>query len=113
MNGAEAEDRALRHLQSRGLKLLTRNYRCRGGELDLVMRDRELLAVIEVRSRSNAAFASAAESVDRRKQGRIVLATQMFLVAHPEYQDLPVRFDVVAFDGAGHLDWITAAFDAV
>lgn len=113
MNGSEAEDRALHHLQKRGLKLLSRNYRCRGGELDLVMRDGDTLAVIEVRSRSHPGYATAAESVDARKQRRIVLATQMFLVAHPQHDSLPVRFDVVAFDGADRLDWITAAFDAV
>lgn len=113
MNGSEAEDRALRHLQSRGLKLLQRNYRCRGGELDLVMRDGDTLAVIEVRSRSNPGFGTAAESVDTRKQQRIVLATQMYLLAHPEHGSRPVRFDVVTFDAAAKLDWITAAFDAV
>lgn len=112
MNGAEAEDRALRHLQSRGLKLLERNYRCRGGELDLVMREGETLVVVEVRSRSNPGYGSAAESVDGRKQRRILLATQLYLVAHPEHADRALRFDVVAFDGAGKLDWITAAFDA-
>jgi len=113
VNGGEAEDRALRLLQSRGLKLLQRNYRCRGGELDLVMRDGDTLAVIEVRSRSNPGFGSAAESVDARKQQRIVLATQMYLASHPEHGHRPVRFDVVAFDGDGRPDWITAAFDAV
>ena len=112
MNGAEAEDRALRHLQSRGLKLLERNYRCRGGELDLVMREGETLVVVEVRSRSNPGYGSAAESVDSRKQRRILLATQLYLAAHPEHADRALRFDVVAFDGAAKLDWITAAFDA-
>ncbi|AXQ28179.1 YraN family protein [Solimonas sp. K1W22B-7] len=113
MTGAEAEDLALRLLQKRGLKLLQRNYRCRGGELDLVMLHGDTLAVIEVRSRSNPGYGTAAESVDARKQRRIVLATQMFLVTHPGHGNRPVRFDVVAFDAGGKPDWITAAFDAV
>ncbi len=113
MNGSEAEDRALRHLQGRGLKLIARNYRCRGGELDLVMQQDDTLAVIEVRQRSHSGFGSAAESVDRRKQQRIILATQMFLAAHPQHAQAPLRFDVVALDAVGRLDWIVAAFEAV
>lgn len=91
---------------------MTRNFRCRGGELDLVMLDGETLVVVEVRLRSHVSFAGAAESIDRRKQARIVLATQLYLAAHPEHARRPVRFDVVAFDGRGPAEWIQAAFDA-
>jgi len=112
MNGADAEARALAHLQGRGLRLVARNFRCKLGELDLVMRDGETLAVVEVRQRSHPGFGGAAESVDRRKQRRIIHATQMFLSGHPQYGSWPLRFDVVALDGAGRVDWIAAAFDA-
>lgn len=111
MTGAEAEARALRILQQRGLKLVARNARYRGGELDLVMLDGEALIVVEVRLRTHPHFGSAAESVDRRKQQRIILAAQLFLAAHAEHAHRALRFDVVAFDGAGQADWIKAAFD--
>lgn len=111
MRGADAEDAALRLMQRAGLTLLARNFRCRGGELDLVMLDGDALVVAEVRARGHSGFASAAESVDARKQARIVLATQLFLAAHPQHARRAVRFDVVAFDGRGGPDWIKAAFD--
>ncbi len=111
LRGADAETRALRHLEARGLKLLARNWRCRGGELDLVMRDGETLAIIEVRSRSRADFGSAFESVDARKRGHLIHAAQLFLAAHAEHHTREVRFDVVALDG-GQLQWLKAAFDA-
>ncbi|WP_348819409.1 YraN family protein [Fontimonas sp. SYSU GA230001] len=110
--GAHAEDAALRLLAGAGLQLVARNFRCRGGELDLVMLDGRTLVVVEVRARGSAGFASAAESVDARKQARIVRATQLFVAAQPEHAQRAIRFDVVAFDGAGHPDWIRAAFDA-
>lgn len=111
MDGAAAEDAALQRLLAAGLKLVTRNFRCRGGELDLVMLDGAVLVVVEVRARRPSRFVSAAESVDARKQQRIVHATQLFLASHPQHAQRSVRFDVVAFDGA-QARWIRAAFDA-
>lgn len=112
MDGAAAEDAALRYLQQRGLKLLARNARFKGGELDLVMRDGETLVVVEVRARSSSRFASAAESIDARKQARIILATQLYLAAHPQHAERALRFDVVAIDD-GQPQWIRGAFDGV
>ncbi len=113
MTGAEAEEAALHWLTREGLKPLARNFRCRGGELDLVMLDGEVLAVVEVRARRHSGFASAAESVDGRKQQRIILATQMFLAAQPQHAQRALRFDVVAFDAQREPQWIRAAFDGV
>lgn len=110
--GAQAEDAALRLLEHGGLRLVARNFRCRGGELDLVMLDGETLVIVEVRARGNAHFASAAESVDARKQARIVLATQMYLLKYAPHAQRAIRFDVVAFDGRSGPRWIRAAFDA-
>ena len=112
MGGDEAEDAALTLLRKRGLQLVARNYRCRGGELDLVMLDRQTLVVVEVRARSHRGFGSAIESVDARKQGRIILATQLFLASHPEHAQRAVRFDVVAFDACQVPEWLQNAFDA-
>lgn len=111
MTGAEAEDLALRYLQQQGLRLVVRNARYKGGELDLVMLDGAMLVVVEVRLRSHSQFGGAAASVTGRKQQRIVLATQLFLLDHPEHAQRALRFDVVAFDGRDQPDWIQAAFD--
>ena len=112
MNGAQAEDIALRYLEARGLKLIDRNVRARGGELDLVMRDAESLVIVEVRKRSHPGFGSAAESIDARKRARIVLAARALLAQRPDLARLPARFDVVTLDAGDRVDWIQAAFDA-
>lgn len=111
MDGAAAEDAALRLLQQRGLKLVARNARFRGGELDLVMRDGAMLVIVEVRARRASRFASAIESIDARKRERLIHATQMFLAAHPEHAERALRFDVVTFDD-DRPRWIANAFDA-
>lgn len=112
MKGAREEALALQFLESQGLSLVDRNVRARGGELDLVMRDRDALVIVEVRKRSHAGFGSAAESVDARKRARIVLAAQALLAQRPELARLPARFDVVALDADDRIEWIQAAFDA-
>lgn len=112
MKGAREETLALRYLEARGLSLIERNVRARGGELDLVMRDRDALVIVEVRKRSHTGFGSAAESVDARKRARIVLAAQTLLAQRPELARLPARFDVIALDAADRIEWIQAAFDA-
>ena len=112
--GGSAERRALRHLQKSGLKLLSKNFRCRLGEIDLVMLDGHCVVMVEVRYRKHSRFASAAESVDRRKQHKLVRAAAMFLGRQPKYSNHPVRFDVIAFDevhdGECKLQWIKDAF---
>lgn len=110
IRGAQAEDAALALLQRRGLELVARNFRCRGGELDLVMLDDDVLVIVEVRARTHPGFAGAAESVDARKRARLVAATQMFLLAYPHHAQRAVRFDLVAYDG-NRAEWIQAAFD--
>lgn len=111
MDGSQAEDRALRFLQERGLRLLARNWRCKLGELDLVMQDGDTVAVIEVRSRARSDWGAAAETVDARKQARVVRATKLWLARRPELAEQPLRFDVVTLD-AGELEWRREAFDA-
>lgn len=90
--------------------LLTRNYHCRGGEIDIIMRDSKELVFVEVRMRRNPLFASAIESVDRHKQQRLVTAASHYLQA-TGLQHSPCRFDVVGFDRNGNIDWIRNAFD--
>jgi putative endonuclease len=114
--GDAAESRALVWLQARGLTLVQRNYRiargprARGGEVDLILRDRDgTLVFVEVRARRSAEAGGAAASIGPMKQQRIVFAAQHFLagLAVPP----PCRFDVVAIDGE-HIEWLKAAFDA-
>jgi putative endonuclease len=109
--GLEAEDAALRYLVQRGLKLVLRNYRCRIGEIDLVMLDRNTLTLIEVRYRSSLRYGGAAASVTKHKQKRIIAAAKLLLVSHSELRRFPVRFDVVAIDSlGGNVEWIRDAF---
>ncbi|HEX2139715.1 MAG TPA: YraN family protein [Woeseiaceae bacterium] len=112
--GQRAEDTALEHLESRGLTLIARNFRCRLGEIDLVMLHGQSLVFVEVRSRKVSRFASAVESVDPRKQQKLARAAGFFLSRRPAFRDHPVRFDVVALDGPSpdryELQWLRDAF---
>lgn len=112
--GQQAESRALQELQRHGLKLITRNWRCRRGELDLVMLDGDTVVFVEVRFRRHAAWGGALESVDARKRSRLAAAAEHFLLEHSRWRRQPCRFDVVALgpgEGSGALDWIKNAFD--
>lgn len=112
--GRDAEELALEHLQSSGLVLIARNFRCRIGEIDLIMRDGNCLVFVEVRFRKAGRFASAAESVDRRKQRKLLGAAAFFLCRHIEYRQHATRFDVIALDGPSRntftLQWLQDAF---
>lgn len=116
VRGEEGEARALQWLQRQGLVLVQRHYRvargpgARGGEIDLVMRERDgTLVFVEVRSRAAAGHGGAAASVGAGKRHSLVFAAQHYLarLATPP----PCRFDVVAIDGE-RLDWLRGAFDA-
>lgn len=107
-------------LRRHGLRMLARNYHCRGGEIDLVMQDGAVLVFVEVRYRRSDRFGSGADSVTATKQQRIVRAARHFLARHGGYDRLPCRFDVVSIGGDAELstdrdatlNWIRAAFDA-
>jgi putative endonuclease len=114
--GDAAEARALAHLLAQGLTLVQRNYRvargphARGGEIDLIMRERDgTLVFVEVRARRSASHGGAAASVGASKQRSLVLAAQHFLTALRTPP--PCRFDVIALDG-DRIEWLRAAFDA-
>ena len=115
--GDDYEVQAAQWLQERGLHLLVRNFRGKTGEIDIVARDSGHLVFVEVRARSNRNFASAAGSVDRRKQQRILRTAQLFLQRHPKLTNIPCRFDVVAFEPpqsgtSPEIRWIRGAFTA-
>lgn len=107
--GEEAERRAAEYLAGRGLRLVERNFHCRGGEIDLIMRDGVVVVFVEVRARSASRFGGAAESITSVKQARIILAARHYLAR--EGLDAPCRFDALLLDG-DRLDWIRGAFEA-
>jgi putative endonuclease len=111
--GDQGEALALRHLSAAGLKLLIRNYRCKSGEIDLVMSDGQTLALIEVRFRQDQSFGGAAASVTATKQQRLIRASQHLMLTHPQYRRCRARFDLVAIDGSDaalQINWIKDAF---
>ncbi len=113
MRGESAEEQAHKFLINKGLKPVCRNFRCKQGELDLVMTDGQTLVIIEVRFRKTDQYGSAVESVTRTKQSRIIAATQFFLSSQANLSqkvDRPIRFDVVAISGNDNIDWIKNAF---
>ena len=109
--GRQAEDLAAHFLEKQRLKIVTRNYRCRGGEIDLICRDGKVLVFVEVRLRRNAAFGGAAASVTATKQRRIILAAQHFLMANALTDD-DCRFDCILLSGtsSNDIEWLRDAF---
>ena len=112
--GSYYENLALDFLTANGLRLVTRNFHCRSGELDLILLDRECLVFAEVRYRQSGSMVSAAESVGWRKQRRLTKAAEYFLLKNRSFQDHTMRFDVIAFDGSHDtqtdIEWIQDAF---
>lgn len=97
------------YLGRAGLKLLARNYRCRLGELDLVMQHGVHIVVVEVRARTNRRFATPAQSIDTRKRQRLRNAARHFVMRNPQYHGRAIRFDVICVE-EGVLEWIRDAF---
>lgn len=96
--GKDAEQSALHYLMQQGLKLIERNYHCRFGEIDLIMRDKDQLVFVEVRSRRYRQWGGAGLSVDFRKQKKLIKTASYFL-SQQKSSNLPIcRFDVVAFE---------------
>lgn len=118
--GDLAESAARDALLRAGLREVAANVRYRGGELDLVMLDRDgrggdTLVFVEVRYRQSQAFGGGAASVDSGKRRRLVHAAQLFLGEHREYSHAACRFDVIEADGdprAPRIAWLRDAFRA-
>ena len=110
--GAAAEQRACLHLEAHGLRVITRNYRCRMGEIDLVMQDADTVVFVEVRLRGRNALVSAADSVDAHKQSRLIAAAHHYLMTHKQAANAPCRFDCVLMTSEqdAQIDWIKNAF---
>jgi putative endonuclease len=113
--GREAEQAACEFLQAQGLKLLERNFRVRGGEIDLVMSDGAVVVFVEVRARQHGDFMHPAESITVRKRHRLINAGTRYLQRTGGLHTTRSRFDVVCIFGTGterKLEWIKRAFEA-
>lgn len=116
--GQAYEDIAYKYLSKRGMTLLERNFSCRFGEIDLVMRQHDTIVFVEVRYRAKASHGNAMESVHRSKQSKIIKAASIYMTAK-ELWGYDMRFDVLALNGRKKgifarpsIDWIPAAFQA-
>jgi putative endonuclease len=112
--GRWAEGLALDYLRDRGLKARTSNYRCRIGEIDLIMEDGKTIVFVEVRYRRHYNFGNAFETVDRRKRSKVLSTASHYLQNTPGAAGRPCRFDVVSVsgqDGEHQLHWIPDAFE--
>lgn len=109
--GRRAEALAAEFLRSQGLAVLAANYRCRAGEIDLVLRDGDSIVFAEVRLRTNRFYGGAAASIDARKRRRLIAAARHWLAGR---RPPPCRFDVVLLDSleSPKIDWIRDAFSA-
>ena len=109
--GDRAEQLAAEYLRDKGLAVIESRYRCRWGEIDLILRDRDTVVFAEVRLRHSKTFGGAAYSVDRRKQARIIATARHYLAGTKE---AACRFDVVLLDRIEppRIEWIRDAFSA-
>ena len=112
--GLEAEKLAATFLANHGLKLVTQNYHCRFGEIDLIMTDANSLVFVEVKLRSSSQFGGAASSITPQKQQKLILTAQHYLQQHVKNQSQTAcRFDVILMNKAdiNSIEWIRNAFE--
>ena len=110
--GQQAENIACQFLQEKGLIHKESNYRCKQGEIDLIMMDDRTLVFIEVRYRKSSLFGTAAETIDTHKQHKLILTAQHYLSAKGKHHSAS-RFDVISIQGSlnsDHIEWIQHAF---
>lgn len=110
--GQKQEVQACDYLIAHGLQLITQNYRCKLGEIDIIMQDKDTLVFIEVRHRKQNDYVSGIESINISKQRKIIKAAKYYLLTHKLTNKFSCRFDVVISE---HIDkqqflWIKDAF---
>ena len=109
--GDQAEEHVLHFLQAQGLKPIARNWQDRSGEIDLIMQDSDEIVFVEVRIRQNNLYGNAIESVDTRKQTRLIRTSQHWLLRHHRADNHSIRYDIVGIS-EGKLEWVKSAFNA-
>jgi putative endonuclease len=113
LTGQDSELAARAWLEAQGLQHIASNYRCRLGELDLIMQDKQCLVIVEVRYRRTTHYGGALGSITRKKQLRIARAAEHFLQTRSKLRQRPLRFDVIAASGTGgkfSFEWRKQAF---
>lgn len=115
--GTIYENAAETLLINAGLHIIDRNFAGKSGEIDIIAADGDTLVFVEVRSRTNPRYLSAAGSVNKRKQQRLIRTAQWFLMTRKEYANASCRFDVIAYEppqstGEPQVRWIKSAFTA-
>ena len=108
MNGRDAEQTAFDYLRKQGLSEIERNYHCRFGEIDLIMRDRDSLVFVEVRMRTSNKFGGALASIDTRKKKKLLATARHYMAAKGTFSDC--RFDAVLLNSDNRIEWIRNAF---
>lgn len=114
--GQIRENLACEFLKSKGALILSRNFRCKAGEVDIIAKDDTYLCFIEVKYRSDDRFGQPQEAVDIKKQKRICNVSKFYLYSKYKSSDVPVRYDVIAIsqkDDMLAFKWIKNAFDYV
>lgn len=109
--GAYFEQKAAEYLAGQGYRILERNHKNRGGEIDIIARDKEMLVFTEVKFRANVCCGDPLEAVDQKKQRRICTAAVYYYKKHGYGMTQPCRFDVIAFYGDGLVRHIQNAFE--
>jgi putative endonuclease len=102
------------HVQRAGLKLLSRNFHCRFGEIDLILHDADVVVFAEVRYRGTIASGDGTASVGAAKRNKLIQTAQTWLQTHPQHANQPCRFDVIGCAGTleqPQLVWTRNAFD--
>jgi putative endonuclease len=110
--GEQKEQQASEFLQAKGLQPVGRNFSCKCGEIDLIMRDNEVLVFVEVRYRQSDGYGSGLESITWQKQRKIIKTAQYYLLRN-KLTDAACRFDAVAITeqkGLLQFDWVKDAF---
>ncbi len=108
--GQDAENKAAEFLQQRGFQLISRNYQCRQGEIDLIMRDGEHLVFVEVRHRTKASHGSPVETITTSKRKKLIYTARHYIAANRVSDSQPIRFDVIGIQPGSPVDWIPDAF---
>ena len=109
--GQKAEQQAHDYLCRQGLDVLTRNYHCRWGEIDLIMKEADYLVFIEVRARKSSVFGSAIDSINYHKQQKIIKTALYYMTINKLQKKYTARFDVVSIQGImTQIEWVKNAF---
>jgi len=110
ITGARAEKQACRFLRRQGLRLIDKNFRCRLGEIDLIMRDHDHIVFVEVRYRHSPHYGGSLATITHHKQRTLTHAAYYYLQQQRLHHTHPCRFDVVAMGPAQQIHWIKDAF---